>query len=79
MTTYMGSSLHTRPKPNRSRIPAGLCHSLIHEAPYNYLIAADYAVNCVIGDALVCDINGNPEPGYEFPRPFDASVFGELV
>lgn len=46
---------------------------------YRYLMPADYAEHCYIGDCLLCDEYGNQKPGYEYPVPVCASNIGPLV
>jgi hypothetical protein len=63
---------------NRTYIPGvAIYYSNNLTGKYRFLIPADYAVDCYIGDANQCDSKGNVRPGFECPSPFNASDFGE--
>jgi hypothetical protein len=62
---------------DRNYVPApAIYFSNSATGKYRFLIPMDYAVDCYIGDALVCDSSGNPKAGYNCPVPRPASDFG---
>lgn len=62
---------------DRKYIPGvGIYFSNTATGKYRFLMPQPYAVDCCLGDALVCDSSGRPKPGMECPVPRQASDFG---
>lgn len=62
---------------DRAYIPgAGIYYNNNATGKHRFLIPMPYAVDCYMGDALVCDSSGSPKPGMECAVPRQASDFG---